>query len=76
MSEYLSYTLWRQQEQRLPHELERQRVVQERLDEQREERERERREKPIPVSVPTADASTAELVDPVDESAELEFVAR
>jgi len=33
MSEYLTYTLWRQREERMPHELERQRVVQERLGE-------------------------------------------
>lgn len=31
MSEYLTYTLWKQREERMPHELERQRVVQERL---------------------------------------------
>ena len=39
MSEYLTYTLWRQREERMPHELERQRVVQERLREQEEERQ-------------------------------------
>jgi len=33
MSDYLTYTLWRQREERLPRELERQRVAQERLDE-------------------------------------------
>lgn len=37
MSEYLTYTLWRQREERMPHELERQRVVQERLSEQAQE---------------------------------------
>lgn len=31
MSEYLTYTLWRQREERMPHELERRRAVQERL---------------------------------------------
>jgi len=34
MSEYLTYTLWRQREERMPHELEQQRVLQERLNEQ------------------------------------------
>src|SRR5690606_30699462 len=34
MSEYLTYTLWKQREERMPHELEHQRVVQERLQEQ------------------------------------------
>jgi hypothetical protein len=38
MSEYLTYTLWRQREERMPHELERQRVVQERLGEQAREK--------------------------------------
>lgn len=37
MSEYLTYTLWQQREQRMPHELEHQRVVQERLREQEQE---------------------------------------
>ena len=42
MSEYLTYTLWKQREERMPHELEHQRVVQERLQEQeRQERELE-----------------------------------
>ena len=36
MSEYLTYTLWKQREERMPHELEHQRVVQERLLEQQE----------------------------------------
>ncbi|MEX1079534.1 MAG: hypothetical protein WED09_10545 [Homoserinimonas sp.] len=31
MSEYLTYTLWQQREQRMPHELEHQRVIEERL---------------------------------------------
>jgi hypothetical protein len=39
MSEYLTYTLWQQREQRMPHELEHQRVVQERLREQEQEAE-------------------------------------
>ncbi len=34
MSDYLTYTLWRQREERMPRELEQQRVVQERLREQ------------------------------------------
>lgn len=37
MSDYLTYTLWQQREQRMPHELEHQRVVQERLREQEQE---------------------------------------
>jgi hypothetical protein len=37
MSEYLTYTLWRQREERMPHELEQQRAVQERLAEQAQE---------------------------------------
>lgn len=45
MSEYLTYTLWRQREERMPHELERQRVVQERLSEQA--REQQLREKEV-----------------------------
>ena len=36
MSEYLTYTLWRQREERMPRELEHQRVVQERLSEQQQ----------------------------------------
>lgn len=41
MSEYLTYTLWKQREERMPHELEHQRVVQERLREQERERQHE-----------------------------------
>jgi hypothetical protein len=37
MNEYLSYQLWRQREERMPHELEHQRVVQERLLEQEQQ---------------------------------------
>jgi len=37
MSEYLTYTLWKQREERMPHELEHQRVVQERLHEQEQQ---------------------------------------
>jgi hypothetical protein len=37
MSEYLTYTLWKQREERMPHELEHQRVVQERLQEQEQQ---------------------------------------
>lgn len=32
MSEYLTYTLWRNREERMPHELERRRAAQERLE--------------------------------------------
>jgi hypothetical protein len=39
MSEYLTYHLWRQREERMPHELEHQRVVEERLREQELERQ-------------------------------------
>jgi hypothetical protein len=41
MSEYLTYTLWKQREERMPHELEHQRVVQERLQEQEQEQEQQ-----------------------------------
>ena len=41
MSEYLTYTLWKQREERMPHELEHQRVVQERLQEQEQQRQLE-----------------------------------
>lgn len=34
MSEYLTYTLWRNREERLPHDLERRRAAQERLEAQ------------------------------------------
>ena len=34
MSEYLMYQLWKQREERMPHELEHRRVVEERLHEQ------------------------------------------
>lgn len=37
MSEYLAYTLWRQREERMSHELEQLRVVKERLNEQAQE---------------------------------------
>lgn len=39
MSDYLTYTLWRQREERMPRELEHQRVVQERLREQEQDRQ-------------------------------------
>jgi hypothetical protein len=39
MSEYLTYTLWKHREERMPHELEHQRVVQERLQEQQRQPE-------------------------------------
>ena len=37
MSEYLTYTLWRQREERMPRELEHQRVVEERMLEQEQQ---------------------------------------
>jgi hypothetical protein len=39
MNEYLMYQLWQQREERMPHELEQQRVVEERMLEQELERE-------------------------------------
>ena len=58
MSEYLTYILWRQREQTLPRELERQRVVEERLAHQ----ENKFREEPVPqksASVPDASAAAS-----------------
>lgn len=43
MSDYLTYTLWKQREQRMPRELEHQRVVQERLREQEQEAQLEQK---------------------------------
>jgi hypothetical protein len=37
MSEYLTYTLWRNREERMPHELERRRAAQERLEQDQEQ---------------------------------------
>jgi hypothetical protein len=37
MSEYLTYTLWRNREKRMPHELERRRAAQERLEQDQEQ---------------------------------------
>jgi hypothetical protein len=41
MSEYLTYQLWKQREERMPDELEHQRVVEERMRDQQLERELE-----------------------------------
>jgi hypothetical protein len=38
MSEYLSYTQWRQREERMPQELEQQRAIRERLADQEQDR--------------------------------------
>jgi hypothetical protein len=55
VSEYLTYILWRQREQTLPRELERQRVVEERLahEESHSQKEQVRQE---PATVPDASA--------------------
>lgn len=73
MSDYLTYTLWKQSEQRLSHELERQRVIQERLETQRNERETEQqpREEPALDNVRSEAAEPADAVDSIDASDEL-----
>ena len=66
MSEYLTFTLWRQREERMSHELEHQRVVQERVDEQKREQHVQVHELSPEPSVspePVALASEFELVN-------------
>ncbi len=64
MSEYLTYTLWRQREERMPHELERQRVVQERLSEQA----RLSQEEVLDVSPERGIGEVAESVEEVEQT--------
>lgn len=68
VSEYLSYTLWRQREERMPHELEHQRVAQERLGEQVQEQQL--RDEPAPDVSRQAD--TGEALEPSDPASEIE----
>lgn len=68
MSEYLTYTLWRQREERMPHELEHQRVVQERLSEQVQE-QRLQEEHVLDVS---PEAEFGEALEPTEAVSELE----
>lgn len=80
MSDYLNYTLWRQREERMPRELERQRVALERREAQLSEQHSE--QQLCEESVREAgfdDAAIAEPTDAVgasyatDESDELDF---
>jgi hypothetical protein len=57
VSEYLTYILWRQREQALPRELERQRVVEERLAHQ-ESHSRKEQVRQEPARVPDTSADT------------------
>jgi hypothetical protein len=61
VSEYLTYILWRQREQTLPRELERQRVVEERLAHQESHSRKEQvRQEPTRVSDASAEAGVLE----------------
>ena len=71
MSEYLTYILWRQREHTLPHQLERQRVVEERLTQALAEKEQVRQES-AKFSAKTGEESPERFV-PVSE-ADLERV--
>lgn len=81
MSEYLTYILWRQREQTLPLELERQRVVKERLTQQerlpnekrvrREHALREHvRQKPTHASDATAEPNAGPNAEPATRTRE------
>jgi hypothetical protein len=73
VSDYLAYTLWWQCEERMPQELERRRVVQERLSERVQEQrlqEQERQEQDI-LGVST-ETVTGEALEPTDSGRELE----
>ena len=63
MSEYLTYILWRQREQTLPRELERQRVVEERLAQQESHSRKEQvRQEPARASADAAEESAERTV--------------
>jgi hypothetical protein len=67
MNEYLSYQLWRQREERMPHELEHQRVVQERLLEQEQQLQHEQELAATQPDVAEANVLSADEYVLVDE---------